>query len=29
MRKPDWTHPHRRLKVRSLDRQPKLNEMYR
>ncbi|XP_017025481.1 rapamycin-insensitive companion of mTOR [Drosophila kikkawai] len=29
MRKHDWTHPHRRLKVRSLDRQPMLNEVYR
>ncbi|XP_017064890.1 rapamycin-insensitive companion of mTOR [Drosophila eugracilis] len=29
MRKPDWTQSNRRLKVRSLDRQPKLNELYR
>ncbi|KAH8373225.1 hypothetical protein KR009_006539, partial [Drosophila setifemur] len=29
MRRHDWTHPHRRLKVRSLDRQPKLSEVYR
>ncbi|KAH8362188.1 hypothetical protein KR084_008923 [Drosophila pseudotakahashii] len=29
MRRPDWTHPHRRLKVRSLDRQPKLSDVYR
>lgn len=29
LRKHDWTHPHRRLKVRSLDRQPMLSEVYR
>ncbi|XP_017050500.1 rapamycin-insensitive companion of mTOR [Drosophila ficusphila] len=29
MRKPHWTHPHRRLTVRSLDRQPKLSDLYR
>ncbi|XP_044316925.1 rapamycin-insensitive companion of mTOR [Drosophila rhopaloa] len=29
MRRPDWSQSNRRLKVRSLDRQPKLSEVYR